>query len=324
MNLKSQLSKLNFWLGRNPQIQKIQNPRRFIPDPYKSVFLLSADFELAWAPRYDKTHADPLEHALNRARQERKNTPAILQLCDKFDIPITWATVGHLMLDRCDKHPQMPRVPSYKGRFWDFSGEDWYEYDPASDVERAPEWYAPDLVKMILESNTAHEIGSHTFSHIDCRDNICPDELMEAELAACREAAAYWQIRLKSFVHPGHTIGHLDALKNAGYTSFRTDYRNLLGYPKFHGSGLWELPQTTEIQLRNGWSPDYHIHRYMKIIKRALTSKTVCVFWFHPSCDPIVVEQIMPPVFAFLEEYRKDIWITTHGRYCDFLNQNQN
>lgn len=324
LSLKSQLSKLNFWLGRNPQIEKGIDHNPFIPSPLKSVVLFSADFELAWAPRYDKNQNDPLNFALQLAKRERKNIPKILQVCEQYNIPITWATVGHLFLDKCQNHPEIPHVPGYTGQFWDFSGKDWFEYDPGSDVENAPEWYAPDLIKMILQSNVAHEIGCHTFSHIDCRDEVCPSELMEAELTACKEAARNWPVDLKSFVHPGHTIGHLDQLRKADFTSFRTDYRNRLGYPKDHGNGLWELQQTAEIQLREGWSPSYHAHRYIEIIKRAMQSKTVCVFWFHPSFETSVIEHILPKVFAFLDEHREEIWITTHGTYCDFLNQNLN
>lgn len=324
MNLKSQLSKLNFWLGRTPQIQKVQGFRKFVPPPFKSVVLISADFELAWAPRYDKQNYHPLKLAIQLAKRERKNIPEILELCDIYEIPITWATVGHLFLNHCNKHPEMPDVPNYQGRYWDFFGNDWYEYDPASTLNHAPEWYAPDLVKMILDSKTPHEIGCHTFSHIDCREAVCPEVLMKAELDACKQVADDWRINLKSFVHPGHTIGHLQSLKKAGYTSFRTDYRNLLGYPKSHGGGLWELQQTAEIQFREGWSAAYHVNRYIEIIKRAIDSNTICVFWFHPSFDSRVSREILPKVFDFLKKHRKEIWTTTHGRYCDFLNQNLN
>ncbi len=311
-------------MGRTPRIQKVSDFRKYVPTPFKAVVLISADFELAWAPRYDKQNDQPLNYALDLAKRERKNIPDILELCDKYEIPITWATVGHLFLDQCSKHPEMPQVPAYQGRFWDFSGKDWYEHDPGSDVKHAPEWYAPDLVKKILDSKTQHEIGCHTFSHIDCREEICPKELMEAELNACQNLASDWQLSLRSFVHPGHTIGHLPSLKKAGFTSFRTDYQNLLGYPKNQNEGLWELQQTAEIQFRKGWSPQYHVKRYVEIIKRAIRTNTVCVFWFHPSFDSRVTREIMPGVFDFLKSHREKIWITTHGRYCDFLNQNLN
>ena len=183
-----------------------------------------------------------------------------------------------------------------------------------------PEWYAPDIIKNILESPVKHEIGCHTFSHIDCRDGICPPELMHAELRECKRLAKEFNLQLSSFVHPGHTIGNLDVLAREGFTNFRTDYRNVLGYPKRHENGLWELEQTAEFVFRKDWPVDYHIWRYIEIIKRAIKSNTVCVFWFHPSCNSVVVEKIFPPIFQFINDHRNDILITTHNDYCTWLD----
>ena len=42
----------------------------------------------------------------------RENVPKILNLCEIYDIPITWATVGHLFLSNCKRvnkiaHPEI-------------------------------------------------------------------------------------------------------------------------------------------------------------------------------------------------------------------------
>ena len=324
--LKAFLSKVNFSLGRSPAVESCNDFRQFIPEPYEAVVLISADFELAWAPRYDKSADDPLAFALQLARRERENVPKIVEVSEKYNIPITWATVGHLFLDACEvksgrKHSEIPVVAAYEGPFWDFSGLDWFEHDPCTDSRQDPEWYAPDLIEMILESPVSHEIGCHTFSHIDCRDGVCSPDLMRAELKACKQLASKRGLSLKSFVHPGHTIGNLDTLAAEGFTSFRTDYRNVLGYPRRHSNGLWEYEQTAEFNFRKGWTVRYHIHRYKEVIRRAMQSNTLCTLWFHPSFDARVVEEIWPEVFRFLDQNRDAIWITTHGEYADFLNQ---
>jgi peptidoglycan/xylan/chitin deacetylase (PgdA/CDA1 family) len=327
MLLKPYLSKIHFLSGRTPVIEKRRDFRKFIPAPYKTVLLLSADLELAWASRYDKRVLSPLEYALTLARRERQNIHKILAVTEGFQIPITWAIVGHLFLHSCrevngKKHIDIPTVPHYDGPFWDFHGDDWFEYDPCSDYQTQPEWYAPDLIRLIMDAPVDHEIGCHTFSHIDCREEACPPQLMKAELAACKKLAAEWGLTLRSFVHPGHTIGHLDLLKEEGFTSFRTDDRNVLGYPRRYASGLWQLEQTTEFCFREAWSVRYHVFRYTEIIKRAMASNTVCVCWFHPSFDPRVIDKVWPAVFQFLDENRDHIWITTHSEYIDFLNRN--
>jgi peptidoglycan/xylan/chitin deacetylase (PgdA/CDA1 family) len=322
--LKSKLSKLKFQLGFSPKIENTGHKDQFIPKDKKTVILISADLELAWAPRYDSSIKDPLRFAEEKARTERKNIPLIISLCEKYDIPITWATVGHLFLESCERkngvaHPEIPKVNSYSNKYWKFNSKDWFEYDPCSDYLKDPLWYGPDIIRAIQESRVKHEIGNHTFSHIDCRDEICEPELLRAELKASKLAAEKFGIDLKSFVHPGHTIGNLDVLAEEKFTNFRTDYDNILGYPKKHENGLWELLQTAEFNLRKEWSINYHIYRHKKIIERAIGSNKVCVFWFHPSFDTKVVEHIWPEVFNYISENRKDIWITTHSEYVNWL-----
>lgn len=325
--IKPLLSKLNFALGRNPKILKRADWRRYVPEPYKSVLLISADFELAWAWQYAKSLADPVNEAKKLALRERENIPGILELCDTYNIPVTWATVGHLFLESCQKingipHPEIPRLQHFENEFWRYSGKDWFENDPCSVYKNDPEWYSPDLIRKILDSRVKHEIGCHTFSHIDCRDEVCPPDLFRAELRECKKLAKELGINLKSFVHPGYTIGNLDVLAKEGFTNFRTNDRNVLGYPEKHQNGLWEFEQTAEFVYRKDWSVDYHIYRYIAIIKRAIKSNTVCVFWFHPSFNPIVVEKILPAVFRFIDENREKIWVTTHTEYVEWMERN--
>jgi peptidoglycan/xylan/chitin deacetylase (PgdA/CDA1 family) len=323
--IKPVLSKINFALGRKPKIERCKDFRRFIPEPYESVLLISADFELAWAPRYDNQADNPLEHALELARQERENIPFILNLCEQYNIPITWATVGHLFLESCSRsngkaHTEIPTVDQYSGLFWDFKGDDWFEYDPCSNIKHAPEWYAPDLIEKIIRSTVDHEIGSHSFSHIDCRDGICSPDLMRADLQVCKALAKAKGLELKSFVHPGNTIGNLKVLKEEGFISFRSGFTNKLSYPIQRQLGLWEYSNTFPINYRNDLSLKYQQNKYIRIIKRAINSNTVCVFWFHPSFEKVVCSQILPVLFAYLESQKDKIWITTHSKYAEWLN----
>jgi peptidoglycan/xylan/chitin deacetylase (PgdA/CDA1 family) len=327
-NLRKQLRKIKFNLGFDPKIERRSDWNKFIPEPHQSVCLISADFELAWAWQYTKSASNPLEKAIRMARMERENVPRIIALCEKFNIPITWATVGHLFLEECPSskgkpHPHLPRLSRFENRFWKFDGNDWFDNDPCTDYNRDPEWYCPDLIKQLISSSVKHEIGNHTFSHIDCSDRVCPPELLRAEIKESKKLAEKLGIELKSFVHPGYTIGNLDVLADEGFTNFRTDYRNVLGFPKKHKNGLWELEQTMEFNNCNCWSVDYQIKRYITIVKRALKSNTVCVFWFHPSCDSVVVEKIWPEVFKYLDDNRDKLWVTTHTEYFNWINTNE-
>ncbi len=320
--IRSLLNKVNFAFGRNPEVQKTD--KKFIPHPYKAVLIISADFELAWASRYSKSAEDPYKRSIENAKRARKNIPDILDLCDINNIPITWATVGHLFLEKCSKkdgkaHPEMNRLDHFENEFWNFRKGDWFDLDPCTNWKEAPEWYAPDIIKDILNRKTGHEIGCHTFSHIDCRDEICTKATFTDEIKECKKLAEIYNIKLRSFVHPAHTIGNLDNLAGMGFTNFRTNYRNVLGYPKEHSNGLWEFEQTSEFVYRKAWSIDYHIHRYTEIINRAIKSNTVCYFWFHPSFNTIIVDKILPHVFTFIKEKKNEIWVTTHREYVNWI-----
>lgn len=326
--IKSLLSKVNFRLNRSPRIIRYRNIdyRQYIPKPYQAILLLCADFELAWGWHFSKSFQNQIEEASNLSRISRSNIPVILKLCDKYSIPITWATVGHLFLDRCNKdgglpHSQLRRLPYHESQYWSFRKGDWFDDDPCTSWEKSPAWYAPDLIAMILGSKINHEIACHTFSHIDCRDEICDPEVLTDEIEECLKCAQEYGVQLESFVHPGHAIGNLDSLRQLGFTSFRTDYDNVLGYPQKHTSGLWEFKSTMELTLRKEWSPRYHIYRYNEIIERALRHQRVCYYWFHPSFDPLFVKEIMPAIFEFVDKKRKTLWVTTSKDYIHWLEK---
>lgn len=325
--IKANLSKIKFCLGLSPKIYKKKSLKNYIPNGCKAVCLISADFEMAWASRYSKSTKTPLKKAINDGLVTRENVPKILDLCDIYKIPITWATVGHLFLEECKtgngkKHSDIPRLGYFENQFWKFDKGDWFDYDPCTNYIKDPAWYAPDLIDDILSRKTKHEIGCHTFSHIDCRDEVGDEVVFCKEIEKCFSLAKAKNIRLTSFVHPGHTIGHLDQLVNYGFTSIRTDYGDALMEPKQHDNGLWEFRNSAIIDYRRGWSVKYHIKRYKKIIDRAIKYNKLCVLWFHPSFDPIVVTEIMPELFGYLNSKREDILIGTHKDYANWLLKN--
>ncbi len=331
-SFKSLLSKANFYLKRNPRISKSSaiDVKKYIPRPYRAVLLISADFELAWGWRYAKTFQHPKQEAIRRARVARKNIPKILELCDSHNIPITWATVGHLFLEKCSKngnlaHAHLERPPYHENRYWRYNEGDWLDDDPCANWKTSPEWYAPDLIKMILSAKIKHEIACHTFSHIDCRDRVCSSDILKSEINECKNLARKWGVELKSFVHPGHTIGNLNALAKLGFSSFRTDYRNTLSYPIKHNNGLWEFQSTAEFYYRKEWSIDYHINRYIQITERAIEHNRVAYCWFHPSMDTLFLMTVFPRLFSYFDNLvRKNIlFTTTTEEYVTFLNSNR-
>ena len=129
----------------------------------KAKIIFSIDTELAWA----RIHHRNLEDYTELLGEYRNAVDWLLESFEEYDIQATWAIVGHLFLDHCNEptHPDITR-PDY-----DWVDGDWYQYDPCSNHKDAPFFYAPDIIEKIRENRIDHEIGSHSFAHINFSDS---------------------------------------------------------------------------------------------------------------------------------------------------------
>jgi polysaccharide deacetylase len=191
------------------------------------VFILCVDFELAWGWSWSGSFRGREDRLL----RGRESVPRLLDLLDESRIPATWATVGHLFLESCPggdgpAHPEIVR-PAFAG----LEG-DWYQHDPRTDVRSDPLWYASDLVTDIRSRGTAHEVGSHSFSHLPFGAPGCTAEAADSDLTAAVRVAAVAGVELRTFVYPQHLIGHTDLLAPHGFTAYRGEAREpLMGLP---------------------------------------------------------------------------------------------
>ena len=319
------LDRLRYRFGLLPRINSGRFARVPYPQSHKACLLVSADFELAWGWRYAKCGApESLTYALRRANQARRNIPHLLALFDRFDVPVTWATVGHLFLESCARrngwpHPEMLRPPYFENEFWRYTSGDWFDADPCSDYRRAPAWYAPDLLQAILSAKAGHEVACHTFSHVDCSEAYCPPEVMDSELGECQRLAARWGMMLRSFVAPGNLVGNLTSLKRHGFTAYRRYGGYELDVPRQDDLGLWQIPGGLCWEKPEGWPVDAWIGALRRCVDRALETGTVLHLWFHPSCDPINVEKVFPVLLDYVVAHRSDLWVMTMGGLVDWL-----
>jgi len=189
----------------------------------RGTFVFSIDIELAWG----KVHQKRMNlHNLSRIyRKVRRNLGLVTPLLEKYRVPATWIILGHVALDHCEcvngkPHPQMPR-PEYS-----WLKEDWYRYDPCSNLKVAPAWYGKDIVDNIVSyvktSSLSHDIACHSFSHQMFGDPGCKRELAEAEVKKCIEIMEKeYGVVPKVFGFPRDSIGHIDVLKENGFIAFR-------------------------------------------------------------------------------------------------------
>jgi hypothetical protein len=282
--------------------------------------VISADLEMAWAWRY----AVGAGEAKQRAAQTRANLPGLLALFDACEVPVTWATVGHLLLDNCGRpygnaHPEIPRPPHYTNEHWRYLAGDWFDDDPGTSLEGDPDWYAPDLVRTILGSKVKHEVACHTFSHVDCSDGHCPPEVMDAELSECRRAAEAWGIQLRSFVFPGNLPGNYASLARHGFTCYRRHGRYHLDVPRQDQYGLWQIPGGICWEKPPAWPAKAWVQALVRSLDRAMESGTLLHLWFHPSCERLNVEVIFPSVLEKVADRRGDLFVSTMAGLADRL-----
>jgi len=164
--------------------------------------VLSLDAELAWG------FHDLPELPTARVTEARESWQTLVELFEQYDVPATWTVVGSLFLDELDgeegTHP---------------AGEAWFERVP--DGEPGPEsvWFSQELIEAVIESPVDHEIGSHSFSHIEFGETTA--EIAQAELEFSHDAASTHGIDLESFVFPRNNVGHRRVLAENGFTCYR-------------------------------------------------------------------------------------------------------
>ena len=171
-------------------------------------FVFSLDTELVWGS-FD---VGGLERYREQYLETRKQIRRLLGLLDRYRIPATWAFVGHLLLDHCERRGGTTHEDVLRPRHAWFD-EDWHALDPGTDVYRDPLWYGSDILKAVLAAETLHEIASHTFSHVIVGDAACTREIARSQLLKCRELHERWGLELKSVVFPRNRVAHLDVLR---------------------------------------------------------------------------------------------------------------
>lgn len=168
------------------------------------TIVLSLDAELAWGFHDMDT---PRKKKIGASRQ---GWCYLIELFEEFEIPATWAVVGHLMLEECDGIHRDHPAPS-----------DWFERDPGHKATGESVWVAPELISTIQNSSVEHEIGCHTYSHVEFDGDIATEEVLRTELRLWKSLAAEHDINLSSFVFPRNRVAHQSLLASENFVCYR-------------------------------------------------------------------------------------------------------
>jgi len=276
----------------------------------RGAVVFSVDFELAWAWRYARKLSND---CVVIGMRERHQVPQILDRMEEYGVPATWATVGHLFLERCERaangsaHPDMSRPEHFRNAHWEFTEGDWYQHDPCSDVRRAPAWYAADLIEKILASTVKHEMASHGFSHVGF-GSYCPAEVASAELQASIDAMESFGVTPRTFVFPGNEAGHYGLLAHKGFhivRSFPVNWAEI-SLPLKSEEGLWQVHDSVAVDLEwNGSNLEKRLFQLKKYVDKAAEHRLAAHIWFHPSLPPDQTQEVLFPLFRYCAEQRE-------------------
>ncbi len=313
----------NFAAGPLPEVRQADG-LQVLPfrNGASAAACFSADFELNWAWReWDSRTRD------GRGRSGRSNFPLIVQILEDFRVPVTWATVGHLFLHGCRRdcngqaHSDLPRPP--RNDRW---RGDWYRHDPCTDLKRDPLWYAPDLIEKLIESRVGHEIGSHSFSHIEFAPHTSNAHLVRREIEECTAAMQPFGLYPRSLVYPFNVMGHqyLDLLSDLGILAVRhQDEKVKLGYPERSSSGVYRLYETLQVRTTERYR---YMDRVRLLLQEAIKCFAVLHFWFHPSDPRSVFEGEFRQLVAYLSEQRDKgvLWVATMKELASYCEARRN
>lgn len=224
--------------------------------PSKGVFLLDIEVELAWGMIDEKMNKRKVRNASKKVRIHLED---VIHLLERYEVPVTWGILGHVILDRCDcrsgvPHPEMPR-PSYT-----WMKRDWYEHDPCKELSEEPAFYGRDITDKIVhymsQIKIPHDIACHSFSHQLFGDPGCSREVAEAEVKRCIELIEEnYHIKPKVFIFPRDYPGHLDVLQKNGIIAFRGRIPHAITYSESGGGVSNSLRKYA--CLANHWTSFY-------------------------------------------------------------------
>jgi peptidoglycan/xylan/chitin deacetylase (PgdA/CDA1 family) len=173
----------------------------------KSIFTISLDFELHWGG-FEKWPLDINNVQLQKDiynqyfLNTRKVIPQMLALFEKYEIHVTWATVGMLMHE--NKEQLETNLPTVKPTYAEekLSAYHYIKNMGIGNNEREdPFHYADSLIQQIL--NTPYqELGTHTFAHYYCNEPGQNIEQFRADLQAAQKASSRYGRKLQSLVFP--------------------------------------------------------------------------------------------------------------------------
>lgn len=166
----------------------------------------SLDCELAWGFADLEPPVERVQTMENDPSTVRDTYSTIIELFDKYEVPATFAFVGHLFFSHCSEGTHYLNNTTGPA-------------DPFTDQQRNPLYYGPDLIQMVKKAEINHDIGAHSFLHPVFEE--IDRETARSDLKAMTDAADKNGISINSFVYPRNAAAHIDLLDEFGIETYR-------------------------------------------------------------------------------------------------------
>ena len=308
----------------------------------KAIFILSFDCEAKWGM------ADHIDQKLSNVLNNSDLIKAylnIMQVLKAYKVKATFAFVSAMVLSQSEF---LSRRDWFASEI--IQGRPWLEKFH-SDVEKGnfEGWLIPELLD-IVQSDNAHEIASHGFTHLPLSESLIDRNSFLNEMKKMKKIMNLKGENPSTFVYPRNLIGYSSDLNTFGIKGYRNQLfeshnsvikkiKNISSefnlFQKSQQStqdnGIVKIPSGYFLNWRSGERRLIPIaiteQRWRFAIKHAIEKKMVIHLWTHPHNFLTGHKQfnLLQSILKMVREAEDNnqIKVMTQHEYCEYL-KNQN
>ncbi|MCF6279258.1 MAG: polysaccharide deacetylase family protein [Flavobacteriaceae bacterium] len=213
------------------------------------TFVISLDYEIHWGT-FD---AMTLDEYGNNLKNVNSVIDRLLELCGKYKVKLTFATVG--MLFAKNKEELLKFNPSQIPTYEDKALDAYKLIDKIGNNEEEDKLhYAQSVIKRI-KNMTNHEIGTHTYSHYNCLVSGQTLEQFEEDIIAAKNIGKHLDIDVKSIVFPKNQVNepYLNVCEKHEILSYRGTEQSFIYNTKHKHIKKYIVPLIRLTRLMDGY-----------------------------------------------------------------------
>lgn len=184
----------------------------------------------------------------------------------------------------------------------------------------------PTVFRQILYSSVNHDLGAHTFSHINLSSPACSVDTARFDILKCIEVLKKIGHPV-SFIFPWNREGHFTLLKELGFIVYRGDKEAKIAQPA-RKEGLWNIHQTCYLSEK---SID-RVSMIPKFLDFTIAYGGVFHVWGHLWNMHVngnvekFMENVLEPIFkhAIKRQRRGFLWICTMRQLANYSEARRN